>query len=1197
MLKAFSFFFFLAICFAGKAQSQKTFSLFLVGDIGSFNKKNKQHQDFLDAIVDYEKNKKGIVFLGDYIPEKIVNDKTGNYEDLEEVINLKLKNFDGPVCFVPGKYDWANGTSEGKDMIRWARKTLKNQFDDNDVFIPEAACPGPLEVKINESLVLILFDTQWWLHPYDIRFNKCDILDESDVWSALQDALRRNRNKQIVVAAYHPLVSYGEPGGSYSFPKSITPIPIFRKFLGTRSDMSHPIYKSMKENLKAILNEFPNVIYASSNEKNFQYLKNENIHQIIGGSLLGGDFYKKNKLQCGSMQAGFSRLDFHTNGRVEINFYSLSNLGDPLCTEQLFQFEGGNLSEQTSEEMHPDSISFSASGEYERKQGLHKFLGKNYREIWNTPVKVKVFNIEKEHGGLEILKRGGGQQTHSIRMEAMDGRQYALRSLEKFIEGAMPAEMKNTFAIDLIQDNISASNPFAALPVAKLADAAGVMHTNPQIVYMPADNRLGEYKEDLANSLFLYEERPNGNWKNQPSFGNSKKIVGTPEVINETEDKQNHQINSKAVLRARLFDTFINDWDRHDDQWRWASFKKDGITTYEPIPRDRDQAFYVNQGLLPRITALNFLMPKIQGFAPLTPNMRGLTFNARHFDRAFLTEPDWEDWQKMITELKSKLSDKKIEQAVLAFPEEVRPFAAEFTAETLKKRRENWEHMAREQYLLLAKQVKVLGTNDDELFEINRINNNETEITVTELSDKKHKLKDQLYNRIFKTDETKEIRIYGLKGDDIFHFVGHVDRGIKIRVIGGKGKDSILNNSVVKSPGKQTAVYDLKKNTKLLANKDTKNKLSNDKHINEYDRLGFRYNLGSPGIFLGYNADDGVFLGGGPIINRYLFRRHNKISLMANYAALTKAYNVKFSFDSEAETKGIDHHFSFEYMAPGFSLNYFGMGNNTEIFRMDKNFYRLKRGLMEFNYALGHRFGKTTFKSTKDGSVNESNIRFGAFMKSFGEEKKQGGFVWEENNDLLFTPDFSEHRMAGLFTTYEYMNLDKTTNPTRGIRLTLQGKQYFHWSEYYDPFFKLSADFRAYLSFTRNPRAILAFRLGGETVFGDNYSFLEAAKLGGKTNLRGFWNDRFYGDQSVYQNTELRYKMFDFKSYVLNGEFGVLGFYDSGRVWHNSDTSGTWHHGYGGGIWVSPFQMTILTVSLNSSKENNMIQVTMNYKF
>jgi hypothetical protein len=35
----------------------------------------------------------------------------------------------------------------------------------------------------------------------------------------------------------------------------------------------------------------------------------------------------------------------------------------------------------------------------------------------------------------------------------------------------------------------------------------------------------------------------------------------------------------------------IGDWDRHDDQWRWAAFDEGKHTVFKAIPRDRDQAF------------------------------------------------------------------------------------------------------------------------------------------------------------------------------------------------------------------------------------------------------------------------------------------------------------------------------------------------------------------------------------------------------------------------------------------------------------------------------------------------------------------------------------------------------------------------------------------------------------------------------
>ena len=45
-------------------------------------------------------------------------------------------------------------------------------------------------------------------------------------------------------------------------------------------------------------------------------------------------------------------------------------------------------------------------------------MGLNYRKEWVTEIKdVPVFNWGKEYGGLEIVKKGGGMQTRSLRLE------------------------------------------------------------------------------------------------------------------------------------------------------------------------------------------------------------------------------------------------------------------------------------------------------------------------------------------------------------------------------------------------------------------------------------------------------------------------------------------------------------------------------------------------------------------------------------------------------------------------------------------------------------------------------------------------------------------------------------------------------------------------------------------------------------
>ena len=49
-------------------------------------------------------------------------------------------------------------------------------------------------------------------------------------------------------------------------------------------------------------------------------------------------------------------------------------------------------------------------------------FGKNYRQEWIIPVTVPVFDLENEKGGLKVLKRGGGDQTASLRLQDRNGR-------------------------------------------------------------------------------------------------------------------------------------------------------------------------------------------------------------------------------------------------------------------------------------------------------------------------------------------------------------------------------------------------------------------------------------------------------------------------------------------------------------------------------------------------------------------------------------------------------------------------------------------------------------------------------------------------------------------------------------------------------------------------------------------------------
>ena len=96
-----------------------------------------------------------------------------------------------------------------------------------------------------------------------------------------------------------------------------------------------------------------------------------------------------------------------------------------------------------------------------------------------------------------------------------------------------------------------------------------------EIVFIPEQPALDSFNKDFGNQLYMLEQRPDENWETAANFGNSKNIIGTEKMMEELIEDNDHSVDQLAYVRARLFDFFIGDWGRHEDQWRWASFQKD----------------------------------------------------------------------------------------------------------------------------------------------------------------------------------------------------------------------------------------------------------------------------------------------------------------------------------------------------------------------------------------------------------------------------------------------------------------------------------------------------------------------------------------------------------------------------------------------------------------------------------------------
>jgi hypothetical protein len=71
-------------------------------------------------------------------------------------------------------------------------------------------------------------------------------------------------------------------------------------------------------------------------------------------------------------------------------------------------------------------------------------------------------------------------------------------------------------------------------------------------------------------------------------------------------------MDEKELLKARLFDMIINDFDRHEDNWNWAKFEKDSVTLYKAFAKDRDQALSKVDGLLMHFIAMPWALRPLE---------------------------------------------------------------------------------------------------------------------------------------------------------------------------------------------------------------------------------------------------------------------------------------------------------------------------------------------------------------------------------------------------------------------------------------------------------------------------------------------------------------------------------------------------------------------------------------------------------
>ncbi|HET9745215.1 MAG TPA: metallophosphoesterase, partial [Chitinophagaceae bacterium] len=963
--------------------------------------------------------------------------------------------------------------------------------------------------------------------------------------------------------------------------------PIARSVFGSLQDLSHPIYANMINQVSNAVKAHPHTVFVAGHDHGLQLIQDSSHSYIVsGGGCKIQRVSKSRKSLYAESIRGFVVMEVSTNKNVTVNFYSVSDSIRSTYNTTLLNFAslpdsvGGDSTKREVNIVnakYKDTVNISASDKYPPLTGFKKFvLGQNYRYEWSAPVNMKVFKIHEEKGGFDITGLGGSKQTRSLKLtNRKTGKDWVLRAVDKLPTGALPPEFRGTIAQDLVMEFNSASHPYAPLVVPELAKPLGILAPRPELFFVPDDPALGFYQPLFANRVCMLEE-------SDPTVDGSD-TRSTAKVFSKLIDENDHRADQFAVLRARLLDIMIGDFDRHFDQWKWETNDTGKGKLYYPIPRDRDQAFFDSDGQLLKASSRN-LLPFLQGFRHDIPDVNWLGYAARDFDRVFMTDLDEEEWKETIAEVQQTLNDSVIARAVRKLPPEVYPMNGKTITDKLIARRNALTNEGLRFHKFLSREVNVVGSNQKEYFKISdHPHGLQVRVYAREAGNDTSFI---MYDRVFQSSVTREIRLYGLNDDDLFEIDENARSRIKLRIIGGKGNDTFNIKGHV-----ENLLYDMNVEGNYIQHMGhTKIRFSRDPNVNTYNILGYRYNTFEfPRILIGANSDDGFVMGAGFEKKTFGFRNEPYASFQKFgmfYSLGRKSFRIKYDGEFNHITRNTDLLLKAEIGYPEVT-NFFGLGNRITIDRdngKNYSYYRARFRSVELQALLRERLFERLHLMAGPYFFNYWNKYSDNVNTVLGKPNEVG---------LDSANIYSRKTWLGAKLAMRFDNRNNEIFPTRGV-LIANDLVLAAGIKNSNTFTKLNSEMTIYASLSDPARLIGVISFGGSKIFNKKFEFFQAANLG--ENLHGFRANRFLGKSSLYASTELRFRLFELKSYLMPGPVGLTGFYDLGKVWLDGENAKGWHTAFGGGFYFIPYNKFMVAASIGFSTNEKVYNVTLGTK-
>ncbi len=800
-----------------------------------------------------------------------------------------------------------------------------------------------------------------------------------------------------------------------------------------------------------------------------------------------------------------------------------------------------------------DSVTIVAGPDYAAGSSHRSLMGDNYRDVWTTPIKVPILDLKGFDGGLTPTKTGGGYQTQSLRFVAPDNSEWVFRSVHKR-SSILGKQYDHTVVSYILHDYGSASHPTANLPAELLLGDAGLLHPTPRLAIMPDDPILGKFRKTFAGMLGTIEEYP-ASPKKGKAFADADDIIDSDKLLDKLDKDPREQIDQRSMLTAVLMDLFLGDNDRHPGQWKWARSGKKGDALWEPVGRDRDKVFVSYGGTLGSLARL--ALPALVKYDGVYSNPAALFANAVDFDRRVLSGLDKSVWDSVAESLTKTLADAEIDKAMATLPPQYAPTSLRLNA-TLRERRNNLRAEADTYYAILSSVVDIQGTDEDDDATI--VRNADGSVSVT-LAAKKT---GAYYARRFQPDETREIRLYLHEGNDRALVTGNSARSIHLRVIGGNGRNTFIDSSVVGGDRYPTHFLDAGKVSGVYYADDSADiKRNVDDALNHsFDRRPWAAHYGTliaPQKDYGVSIrptgkiSSGQGLGYVPRVGlaryTYGFRDvpySNLLKADVGYSLGHGGVSINVLDDKRLESS--DVHIPVSALYSQLELVEFrGFGNDIPDSR--SSFYNVRQTQRNFRPAIGF-------------SLNPlSDISLGPAVRYTTTDKIANRFITQLNP--YGTGNFG-HAGMQLRGHYETRYLPDTLKP-RGV-FELNGSSYPSIWDVKSAYSSIDGFAAAFFTIPVAKKPVLAVRAGGKKLFGD-FPYFDAAFLGGSGSLRAEERQQYAGDESVYGNSEIRIPVAQFP-FILPLDVGLIGFADAGKVYVNGESPGGWHSAAGAGFWI-----------------------------